>query len=420
VTVHLPFTDRPEPGHAPFVASNAVRSWAVQDKIHIPEGNTVKITRSGGIVAFALLGTLALAGCAATSDSGTGDTSSPSASADTTVAGPKIDPSLAGTITSGGSSAQANAETAWTAAFKAQASGVTINYDKSQGSGGGVTNWLNGSYDFAGSDAALKPDQYTSGQTLCTGGAPIDLPAYLSGVTLVYNLSGVTSLNLSSEVIAKIFTLQIKTWDDPAIAAINKGVTLPSTPITVVTRSDGSGTTANFTTYLHDTQASIFTAAPTNAWPVAGTSGQQGGSGVVAAVTAGAGAIGYADQSSVGTLAQAKIQVGTSSDYVAYSAAGATAAFAAAATTQAQGDGDMTQVIDYSKITDKTGYPIPLLSYIITCTVHKDATQGKLTAAYLGFLESTVGQAVASKNAGSAPLPDSVLKDAQKSIALIK
>jgi phosphate transport system substrate-binding protein len=379
----------------------------------------VKITRSGSIAAFALIGTLALAGCAATSD--TGSSNAPSASADTTVAGPKIDPSLAGTITAGGSSAQANAQNAWTTAFKGSgASGVTINYDKSQGSGGGVTNFLSGSYDFAGSDAALKPDQYAAGKTLCAGGSPIDLPAYLSGVTLVYNLSGVTDLQLSSATIAKIFTLQIKTWDDPAIKADNPSATLPSTPITVVTRSDGSGTTANFTKYLSDTQKSIFTVAPTNAWPIAGTSGQQGGSGVVAAVTAGAGTIGYADQSSVGSLAQAKIQVGTGKDFVGYTAAGATAAFDAASTTQAQGDADMTQVIDYSKITDKSAYPIPLLSYIITCTVHKDATQGKLTKAYLGFLESTLGQAVAAKNAGSAPLPDSVLKEAQKSIALIK
>lgn len=379
----------------------------------------MKITRSGSIAAVALVGALALAGCSASSTGGS--TSSASATpTSTAVEGPKIDSTLAGTITAGGSSAQANAETAWTAALTAQASGVTINYDKSQGSGGGVTNWLAGSYDFAGSDAALKPAQYTSGQTLCVGGAPIDLPAYLSGVALIYNLPGVTGLKLSTANIAKIFTLQIKTWNDPAIAADNSGVTLPATAITVVTRSDGSGTTSNFTTYMHDTEPSIFTAAPSNAWPVPGTSGQQGGSGVVAAVTAGAGTIGYADQSAIGKLTAASIQVGTGTDFVAYSAAGATAAFAAGATTTAQGAGDMTQVIDYSKITDKSAYPIPLLSYIITCTVHKDAKQGALTKAYLGFIESTTGQAVAAKNAGSAPLPDSVLKEAQTSIALIK
>jgi phosphate transport system substrate-binding protein len=379
----------------------------------------VKITRSGSIAAVAIVGALALAGCS----SSTSSTSTASATAtptDSAVAGPAIDSTLAGTLTAGGSSAQANAQTAWFTAFKAQAAGVTVNYDKSQGSGGGVTNWLSGSYDFAGSDAALKPEQYTSGQTLCAGGAPINLPAYLSGVALVYNLPGVTTLKLSTANIAKIFTLQIKTWNDPAIAADNSGVTLPSTPITVVTRSDGSGTTANFTKYLHDVEPTIFTAAPTNAWPVPGTSGQQGGSGVVAAVTNGAGTIGYADQSSIGKLTAAEIQVGTGKDFVAYTAAGATAAFDVAATTAAQGSGDLTQVVDYSKITDKSGYPIPLLSYIITCTVHKDATQGKLTKAYLGFIESTVGQKVASVNAGSAPLPNSVLKDAQASIALIK
>src|SRR6185312_6080902 len=108
--------------------------------------------------------------------------------------------------------------------------------------------------------------------------------------------------------------------------------------------------------------------------------------------------IGYADQSSIGKLPAAQVQVGTASDFVAYSAKAATAAFDAAATTTAQGDGDMTQVIDYSKITDKSAYAIPLLSYIITCTVHKDATQGALTKAYLGFIESTLGQAVAAKN----------------------
>jgi phosphate transport system substrate-binding protein len=379
----------------------------------------VKITRSGSIAAVALVGALALAGCSSTSSSSS--SSAPSAGpSDSSVAGPKIDTSLSGTITSGGSSAQANAETAWTAAFNAQASGTTINYDKSQGSGGGVTNWLNGSYDFAGSDSALNATQLASATTLCTGGTPVDLPAYLSGVALIYNLPGVTTLNLSTDVIAKIFTLQITTWNDPLIAADNAGTTLPSTPITVVTRSDGSGTTANFTTYLHDVEPTTFTATPGTAWPVPGTSGQQGGSGVVAAVTAGAGTIGYADQSSIGTANAAKLQVGTSKKFVTYSASGATAAFEAAATTTAQGTNDLTQVLDYTKITDAASYPIPLLSYVITCTVHKDATQGKLTKAYLGFIESTIGQKVASANAKSAPLPDSVLKDVQKTIALIK
>ncbi|MEO6532324.1 MAG: phosphate ABC transporter substrate-binding protein PstS [Pseudolysinimonas sp.] len=379
----------------------------------------MKITRSGSIAAFALIGTLALAGCAATSTGGS--TAGPSASpAEAAVFGPKVDPSLTGTITAGGSSAQGAVQPAWITAFNGtQAKGVTINYDKSQGSGGGVTNWLNGSYDYAGSDAALKPEQYTQAQALCAGGAPVDIPAYLSGVAIIYKVDGVTDLQLSSATVAKIFTLQIKTWDDAAIKADNPKATLPSTPITVVTRSDGSGTTANFTKYMHDTQPSIFTQAVGTAWPVPGTSGQQGGSGVVNAVAAGSGTIGYADQSGIGANTAAKVS-GTGKDFVGYTADGATEAFDAAASPAAQGDGDLTEIVDYSKITGATAYPIPLLSYLITCTVHKDAAQGKLTQAFLGYVLSTQGQQVGAKNAGAAPLPTSVLKLAQKTIALIK
>ncbi len=375
----------------------------------------MKFKNAAVVGAVALTAAIALAGCSATSTPSASTT--PTADAGVTY---KIDPTLTGTLTAGGSSAQANAQTAWTAAFKAQATGVTINYDKSQGSGGGVTNWLAGSYDFAGSDAALNPTQYTSSQTTCGAGGGFSIPAYLSGVAVIYNLQGVSNLKLSSATIAKIFELQIKTWNDPAIAADNSGVTLPATPITVVTRSDGSGTTANFTKYLKDTQPSIFTQANGTAWPVPGTSGQQGGSGVVNTVTAGAGTIGYADNSSIGSVTSAQIQVGTGTKFVAYSQTGATNAFAAAATATPSGTGDLTQVLDYSKITNVNSYPIPLLSYAVVCSTFKDAAQAKLTKAYLSFIESDEGQKVASVNAGSAPLPTSILKEAVKTLALIK
>jgi phosphate transport system substrate-binding protein len=381
-----------------------------------PEGNTVKFKNAAVVGAVALTAAIALAGCSSTSTPSSSTSSTPAASGVTV----KIDPSLTGTITAGGSSAQANAETAWTAAFKAQAAGVTINYDKSQGSGGGVTNWLAGSYDFAGSDAALNPTQVTSAQTTCGADGGMSMPAYLSGVAIVYNLNGVSNLKLSSATIAKIFELQITNWNDPAIAADNPGATIPAGPITVVTRADGSGTTANFTTYLHDVQPSIFTQPAGTAWPVPGTSGQQGGTGVVNTVMAGAGTIGYADNSSIGSVTAAQVQVGTSKDFVAYSQTGATNAFAASATSTPSGAGDLTQVLDYTKITNKNSYPIPLLSYVIACKSFKDPTQAKLTKAYLGYIDSDQGQKVASVNAGSAPLPTSVLKDVQKSLALIK
>jgi len=385
---------------------------------HHPEGNTVKFKNVAVVGAFALTATIALAGCASSSGD-TGSTTKPSASA--TADAYKIDPSLTGTITAGGSSAQANAEAAWVAAFTSQAKGVTINYDKSQGSGGGVTNWLAGSYDFAGSDSPLNPTQVTSSASTCGADGAINLPVYLDGVAVIYNLPGVKDLKLSSEVIAKIFSLKITTWNDAAIVALNPKAKLPATAITTVTRSDGSGTTTNFTNYLSQSQPSIWTYAPSNAWPVAGSSAQQGGSGVVNTVKAGEGTIGYADHSAIGDLSSAQIQAGTSKDYVAFSAEGASTAFAkAAVATPTAVEGDLSQKLDYTKLTDKSSYPIPLISYQILCKTFKSADQAKLTKAFVGYVASDIGQKIAAKNAGAAPIPAAMLAKIAKSLADVK
>jgi phosphate transport system substrate-binding protein len=372
----------------------------------------VKLKNVAAVGVIALVSAIALSSCSSTSS-----TPKPTA----TKSASSVDLStLSGTITSGGSSAQANAETAWYTAFESVATGVTVNYDKSQGSGGGVTNWTGGSYDFAGTDSALNPTQVTAAATTCGAGGGLDLPVYLSGVAIIFNLPGVTKLNLDSKTIAEIFSKKITTWNDPAIAALNTGVTLPPDKITPVVRADGSGTTANFTTYLSQTQPSIWTYPVSTAWPVTGESAQQGGSGIVSTVAAGKDTIGYADQSSVGTATQASIQQGTSgSTFVKYSAAGATKSFTESATTASNGTkGDLTQKIDTTKIT--SGYPIPLLSYAVVCTTFKDPKQAKLTAAYLGFIDSANGQAIAAKNAGAAPLPASILADVATSLKLVK
>lgn len=373
----------------------------------------MKFKKAAAASAIALASVLALAACSG--DGGAKSSGTPAAS----DSGAVDYSSLSGTITAGGSSAQANAQAAWTAAFQAQAKGVTINYDKSQGSGGGVTNWLNGSYDFAGTDAGLNADQQAKSKAICGDSGALNLPTYLSGVAVIYNLPGVT-LQLSNKTVADIFSLKVAKWNDPEIAADNPGQKLPDSAITVVSRADGSGTTANFTSYLSQTQPSIWTYPVSTAWPISGTSGQQGGSGVVNTVTSGTGTIGYADHSSIGKAQAAKIQVGTSKTFAAYSAAGATTAFDTAATATPQVKGDLLQKIDYTKITDKSAYPIPLLSYDVVCTTFKDAAQAKLTAAYLGFVASEIGQKVAAENAGSAPLPAKVQAAVASSLKLVK
>ncbi|MDF2666151.1 MAG: ABC-type phosphate transport system, periplasmic component [Microbacterium sp.] len=375
----------------------------------------MKLSRFVQLGAVAAVASVALAGCSSPSGSGDAAASSPSASSSSVAF--TIDPSLSGTITAGGSSAQSNAQAAWTAAYNAQAKGVTINYDKSQGSGGGVTNFLSGAYDFAGSDSPLNADQTAQSKALCTEGG-VNIPVYLDGVAIIFNVPGVTDLKLSGETIAKIFALQITDWSDPAITKDN-GTALPAGAITTVARSDGSGTTQNFTNYLAATQSSVWTSPAGKDWPIEGNvSKQKGGSGVVEAVKAGSGTIGYADHSAIGTLnAAAIIQDGTA---IPYSAEAVTATFAAAAVDASNGvPGDLSKKFDYSKLTAET-YPIPLVSYAIACSTFKDTKQSALVKSYLGFVTSTTGQQVAAKNAGSAPLPDSVLAAAAKTLEAIK
>ncbi len=375
----------------------------------------MKFNKAAAMSAIALASVLALTACSG--DGGAKSSGTPAASTSDAA----VDySSLSGTITAGGSSAQANVQQAWTTAFQAQASNVKINYDKSQGSGGGVTNWLNGSYDFAGTDAALSADQFSQAKQTCGPDGGVDIPVYLSGVSIVYKLDGVKKLNLDAKTIASIFSGKITSWNDPAIAALNKGATLPSTPISVVHRSDGSGTTANFTTYLHQQQPSIWTWDAGTTWPNNVGSGQQGGSGVVNTVEAGNGTIGYADQSSIGDATAASVEVGDTGKFVDYSEAAATESLTQSGTIAPQGAGDLTVTIDTTKINNAKAYPIPLLSYDVLCKTFKDSAQGKLTAAYLGFIVSKTGQQIGAKNAGAAPLPESFLSKAAKTLASVK
>lgn len=376
----------------------------------------MKITRTGGIAVLALATAATLAACSSTPAS----TDSPSPS---TTSAAKVDYSkLSGTITAGGSSAQANAQAAWTAAITSSdvgATGLTINYDKSQGSGGGVTNFLSGAYDFAGSDSPLKPDQTTQAATTCGADGAVDLPIYLDGVSIIFNVPGVTSLKLSGSTIAKIFNLKVTDWSDPAIAKDN-GKALPAGPITTVARSDGSGTTQNFTNYLAGTQSADWPYPASNAWPVAGNvSKQQGGSGIVAAVKAGSGTIGYADNSAIGDLSS--VAVGNGGGYAKFSPTGVANALAKAATLKSNGvAGDLSYAYDYTKIDAKGIYPIPLTSYAIMCKTFKDPKQAELVKGYIGFIVSDLGQKVAQNNAGSAALPSSIRDQITKTLDTIK
>jgi phosphate transport system substrate-binding protein len=219
--------------------------------------------------------------------------------------------SLSGQIAGAGATSQEAAQEAWIAEFENGNSGATISYD-AVGSGGGREQFIAGGVAYAGSDAALEKeeDELKKAADRCSPGKLIEIPAYVSPIAIIYNLESVESLQLDPETLAKIFNQEITTWDDPAIAEDNPGVELPDTRITPVNRADESGTTENFTDYLSQVVPSVWSYEVSGDWPVKGGEAAQGTSGVVEAVTAGDGAIGYADASQAGELGVATIKVG--------------------------------------------------------------------------------------------------------------
>ncbi len=149
------------------------------------------------------------------------------------------------TLNGSGSTFQKTFDQVVIQAFQQKSSGVTVNY-AGGGSGKGKTDLQTKTVDFAGTDSLVKAADLSKYQ----GGQILYFPTVAAPITVSFNLSGVNSLQLSPATLAKIFSGKITAWNDPAIKADNPGATLPSTGITVVHRSDASGTTNNFTHYL--------------------------------------------------------------------------------------------------------------------------------------------------------------------------
>ena len=176
--------------------------------------------------------------------------------------------------------------------------GVKLNY-QSIGSGGGIKGWQQNTVDFGASDAFLQDSEIQAG---AANGVPVEIPMTFGAVVVAYNLKGIAApLKMTPTIIAGMFDGTITTWNDPAIAAVNPGVTLPSTAVSVVHRSDGSGTTSIFTTYLTAASPDWVTligkgdatksAGKTVEWPVG--QGASGNEGVTQGINQTDGGVGY-------------------------------------------------------------------------------------------------------------------------------
>jgi phosphate transport system substrate-binding protein len=341
----------------------------------------------------AVIAALALAACSSSSSSST------SAAATSAAGGSSASTSTAsGTIKAAGSTFQTNFQQSAIAAFKSVDPSVTVDYD-SVGSGTGRSDLYSNTVLLAGSDSSIPAKEKSE---VPAGKTVLYFPVQIGPIAMAYNLPGVTGLKLDATVLAGIFQGTIKTWDDPAIKALNPGASLPSTSITLAVRSDSSGTTANFSQYLVDAAGSAWKlgTASTITWPSTAHAGD-GGSAVAQIVKSTTGAIGYVDYSTATAAGLSAATVKNSAgDYVAPSSASATAA--------------ATHVTPAANLTFSTAdepgaasYPITYQSWDLVYSVQPNASDVALLKAYLGYLLGSTGQALLTP-LNLAPLPSAI------------
>ena len=364
----------------------------------------------------ALSGIVMLASVAACGDNTAATTDNSSSSDSTSKSTP-----ISGNFSGAGASSQQAAVEAWIAGFQGTNPEAKIAYNPS-GSGAGVQTFLTGATAWAGSDKALADDEVEQSKSVCTEGTAFDVLVYISPIAVVFNLKGVSDagkhINMDAATIAKIFDGKITKWNDPAIADQNKDLKLPDTAITVVHRSDKSGTTQNFVSYFKDVTPDNWTYDLSENWPNEVGQGAKGTSGVISTVKQADGTIGYADFSQVGDLGTVAVKVGDKYNEIS-----------AEAGSKVIGDskqddtvkGDNRIVIKINHATEAEGaYPIVLVSYDIVCPAYKDTKQAEFAKAWLTYVTSDEGQKAAQDAAGTAPLPSSLKSEITKSIEAIK
>ena len=267
----------------------------------------------------------------------------------------------------------------WISEFQKSHSGVQINY-QSIGSGGGIQQLKKGLVDFGASDAALDDQQLQEMPAI------VQIPESAGPVCITYNLPELkSSLKLSGETLAKIYLGQIKTWQDPAIKKENSGVNLPNHPIQVVHRSDGSGTSNIFTTYLAKVSPEWSQKVGKGisvSWPVG--VGGKGSEGVTNNVRQTPGAIGYVELTYATENKLPVVQIrNKAGEWVEPTAAGASAAINAFQSELAK---DVrTPVVD-PPASAKDAYPISGLTYLLIPKQGKDAAKEGMVKQFVQYV----------------------------------
>jgi len=292
----------------------------------------------------------------------------------------------------------------WFEQYNGRYSNVQVNY-QSNGSGAGIKAITQGTVDFGASDAPMKDEEI---KALPAGTTVLHIPTALGAVVLIYNLPGVGVLQLDAQNVADIFLGTVTKWNDPKLAANNPGVTLPDRAILVAHRSDGSGTTNAFTTYLDtvspEWHAKVGKGKEVN-WPTG--IGAQGNDGVAGTVKQNEGGLGYVELSyaAQAQLPSARLK-NAAGAFVAGSTDGVTAA-AEAAAASFPADSRQAPIINGP---GPNTYPIASYTYLLVYADQKDAAKGRTLVSLIAWC-LTDGQA-GETALGYAPLPEAIRQKA--------
>jgi phosphate transport system substrate-binding protein len=367
---------RPAPHHVEL-RSSATRRGPVSPSVVLEEAIEVKHYRPAAAMSLLAAGAMVLSACS---------------NSHTTLAyasGFRVDCGGKPALTASGSTAQANAMNKFVEAYRKACSGQTLNYT-ANGSGAGIKEFLDGKTDFGGSDTPLAGDQYTDAKKRCGGADAWNLPVVFGPLAITYNLSAVDTLVLDAPTLAKIFNGTITRWDDPALTALN--ASMPSEDIRVIYRSDASGTTDNFQSYLQAASGGAWKQGTGKTFKGGVGTGAAGNNGTSAAVKTTEGAISYNELSfalqqglyaaEIKTPASRRslrpVRIGT--DTVGKTITGA----------KIIGDGN-DLVLDISSFYNPAQpdvYPIVLATYEIVCSKYPNSD---VAQAVKGFLQAAIG-----------------------------
>jgi len=360
------------------------------------EGIELKLNRFGIAVSFLATGAVMLSACGSNNNATGGSATTVTPSAKVACGGKQ-------TLKASGSTAQANAMTRFLNAFEQACPGQSMNYT-GNGSGAGISEFLGNQTDFGGSDSPLSKDEYARAEQRC--GSPVwNLPVVFGPIAIAYNVDGLASLNLDGPTAAKIFNGGITTWNDPAIGALNSGVTLPADPIRVVFRSDESGTSENFQRYLDTASNGAWGKGAGKTFSGGVGEGAMGNDGAAATVRRTKGSISYVEWSFAIAqhLTVAKVVSSAGPDAVAISPDSVGKTISAAWFIR-EGNDLAFDTISFYRPNQAGSYPIVLATYEIVCSKYPDAQVGTAVRA---FLQSTIG---AGQNGladnGYIPVPD--------------